>query len=230
MTRGRRRRSGSRRRRSFATRCGPFRRCSDRQQKMATTELGHRDVFGMKLGPGGAVVQVFQVRRGRVVERIELGTEAAIGRRRPRPDVLDAAIQQFYELRDGAAGDPRADRAGRTRGARGLAVGRRRPQVRIVDAAARREARPGRPGHAQCGARAIRRGSIRRHDGAVRRARDARSPCWRCRRCRGASSASTSRRFRAARRWRRWWSAKTAGCARRLPEVPHSRPEPRGRC
>ncbi len=51
----------------------------DRQQKMATTELGHRDVFGLKLGPAGAVVQVFEVRRGRVVERVELGTEAGIG-------------------------------------------------------------------------------------------------------------------------------------------------------
>jgi excinuclease ABC subunit C len=71
----------------------------DRQQKMATTELGHRDVFGMKLGPAGAVVQVFQVRWGRVVERVELGTETPVvggG----EGDVLTAAIQQFYELRD----------------------------------------------------------------------------------------------------------------------------------
>src|SRR5713101_8835439 len=50
----------------------------DRQQKMATAELGHRDVFGLKLGPAGAVIQVFQVRSGRVVERVELGTEDAI--------------------------------------------------------------------------------------------------------------------------------------------------------
>src|SRR5688572_45920 len=78
----------------------------DRQQKMATTELGHRDVFGMKLGPGGAVVQVFQVRRGRVVERVELGTEAALaGAGEPEApgggesDVLEAALQQFYEIR-----------------------------------------------------------------------------------------------------------------------------------
>src|SRR5262245_39992327 len=49
----------------------------DRQQKMATTELGHRDVFGVKIGPAGAVVQVFLVRSGRVVERIELDTETA---------------------------------------------------------------------------------------------------------------------------------------------------------
>src|SRR5262249_35938170 len=50
----------------------------DRQQKRATAEFGQRDVFGLKLGPAGAVVFVFQVRNGRVVERIELGTEAAV--------------------------------------------------------------------------------------------------------------------------------------------------------
>jgi excinuclease ABC subunit C len=70
----------------------------DRQQKMATTELGHRDVFGLKLGPAGAALQVFQVRSGRVVERIELGTEDAIVGSRDG-EVLAAAIQQFYELR-----------------------------------------------------------------------------------------------------------------------------------
>jgi len=76
----------------------------DRQQKMATAELGHRDVFGLKLGPAGAVIQVFQVRSGRVVERIELGTEEAIagsfGKGGPGDgEVLAAAIQQFYEVR-----------------------------------------------------------------------------------------------------------------------------------
>ena len=82
----------------------------DRQQKMATTELGHRDVFGMKIGPAGAVVQVFQVRRGRVVERVELITEAALTEVACAPgaagpggiderDVIEAALQQFYELR-----------------------------------------------------------------------------------------------------------------------------------
>src|SRR5437763_9079266 len=30
----------------------------DRQQKMATAELGHRDVFGLKLGPAGVVIEV----------------------------------------------------------------------------------------------------------------------------------------------------------------------------
>ena len=70
----------------------------DRQQKMATAELGHRDVFGLKLGPAGVAIQIFQVRSGRVVERIELGTEeAVIGAN--DGEVLEAAIQQFYELR-----------------------------------------------------------------------------------------------------------------------------------
>jgi excinuclease ABC subunit C len=70
----------------------------DRQQKMATAEFGHRDVFGLKLGPAGAVVFVFQVRNGRVVERIELGTEAAVAGG-GESAVLGAALQQFYELR-----------------------------------------------------------------------------------------------------------------------------------
>jgi excinuclease ABC subunit C len=70
----------------------------DRQQKMATTELGHRDVFGLKLGPAGALVQVFLVRSGRVVERIALEAETAVGGGHPAA-VMAAAIQQFYELR-----------------------------------------------------------------------------------------------------------------------------------
>ena len=71
-----------------------------RQQKMASAELGDRDAFGLKVGAAGAAVQVFQVRHGRVVERIELVTEAAS---HPAPggelDVLQAAVQQFYEDR-----------------------------------------------------------------------------------------------------------------------------------
>lgn len=69
----------------------------ERQQKMAGTELGDRDVFGVKVGVAGAVVQVFVVRGGRVVERIELSslaTEAEVG----EAAVLEAAIQQYYEV------------------------------------------------------------------------------------------------------------------------------------
>ena len=97
-----------------------------RQQKMASPEFGDRDAFGLKLGPAGAVVQIFQMRRGRVVERTELVTDPGVlgtpasdstaacpdngsgeadaaGQERPDPlpelaesDVLEAALQQFY--------------------------------------------------------------------------------------------------------------------------------------
>jgi len=79
-----------------------------RQQKMASVEFGDRDAFGLKAGPAGASVQVFQVRHGRVVERIELVTDS--GERAADPasaersslelDVLQAAVQQFYEDRE----------------------------------------------------------------------------------------------------------------------------------
>src|SRR6478752_7210501 len=46
-----------------------------RQQKMTSMEMGDRDAFGLKLGPAGAVVQIFQMRGGRVIERVELVSE-----------------------------------------------------------------------------------------------------------------------------------------------------------
>jgi excinuclease ABC subunit C len=72
-----------------------------RQQKMASAELGDRDAFGVKLGPAGAIVQIFQVRSGRVVERVELVTEAGPVRSTELSDadVLLAALQQFYSDR-----------------------------------------------------------------------------------------------------------------------------------
>src|SRR6266849_6960667 len=69
----------------------------DREQKMATTELGHRDVFGLKLGPAGVAIQVFQIRSGRVVERVELETETAVASADEGTAIAEA-IQQFYEL------------------------------------------------------------------------------------------------------------------------------------
>src|SRR5215216_5453166 len=44
----------------------------DRQQKVATAQLGDRDVFGLKVGPSGSALQIFAMRGGRVVERVEL--------------------------------------------------------------------------------------------------------------------------------------------------------------
>jgi len=84
-----------------------------RQQKMASPELGDRDAFGLRIGPAGAVVQIFQMRGGKVVERTELVTEF----RDPQKgapslpdqptgslecDVLQAALQQFYAERTAA--------------------------------------------------------------------------------------------------------------------------------
>ncbi|MBI2829029.1 MAG: excinuclease ABC subunit UvrC [Acidobacteria bacterium] len=70
----------------------------DRQQKVATPELGDRDVFGLKVGPSGSAIQVFAMRGGRVVERVELATEPG-GLAQTDADVLQAAVQQFYEAR-----------------------------------------------------------------------------------------------------------------------------------
>src|SRR5688572_15923678 len=70
----------------------------DRQQKVATAQLGDRDVFGLKVGPSGGTIHVFAMRGGRVVERVELATEPgalASG----ELDVLQATLGQFYELR-----------------------------------------------------------------------------------------------------------------------------------
>ena len=71
-----------------------------RQQKMATPGLGDRDAVAVKSGPAGAVVQVFQMRRGRVVERVEMSSEAISPEIASEPispaDVLEAALQQFY--------------------------------------------------------------------------------------------------------------------------------------
>jgi excinuclease ABC subunit C len=70
---------------------------ADRQQKVATARLVERDVFGVKTGPSGAIVQVFAVRNGRVVERVELAGQAdALG---DEAAVVAAAVGQFYTER-----------------------------------------------------------------------------------------------------------------------------------
>lgn len=68
----------------------------DRQQKMATPRMGDRDAIGVKLGPAGAVVQAFQVRSGRVVDRVELVTNADQARDARLEDLLDRAVMHFY--------------------------------------------------------------------------------------------------------------------------------------
>ena len=70
----------------------------DRQQKVATPGFGDRDVFGVKIGPSGCAIQVFAIRCGRLVERVELATDPG-GVAQDDADVLQAAIQQFYDAR-----------------------------------------------------------------------------------------------------------------------------------
>jgi excinuclease ABC subunit C len=66
----------------------------DRQNKMETPAMGDRDAFGVKVGPAGAVVHVFQMRRGRVVDRAELTTETQAGL--SALEVLEAALRETY--------------------------------------------------------------------------------------------------------------------------------------
>ena len=68
----------------------------DRQQKMATPRMGDRDAIGAKIGPGGAVVQAFQVRAGRVVDRVEMVTNADQARDAKLEDLVEAAVTHFY--------------------------------------------------------------------------------------------------------------------------------------
>ena len=70
----------------------------DRQQKVATAQLGDRDVFGVKVGPSGSAIQVFSMRGGRVIERLELVTDPG-GIAVRDADVLQATLQQYYEMR-----------------------------------------------------------------------------------------------------------------------------------
>jgi excinuclease ABC subunit C len=84
-----------------------------RQQKMAGTSLGDRDAFGIKVGPAGAIVQVFQVRGGKVVERVELASASpevrgptsevrgsiTDARSEAEGEILQAALEQFYSER-----------------------------------------------------------------------------------------------------------------------------------
>ncbi len=77
----------------------------DRQQKVATAQLGDRDVFGIKVGPSGSALQIFAMRGGRVVERVELVTDgeatgaSTVSAGGAEMEVLQAALAQFYDSR-----------------------------------------------------------------------------------------------------------------------------------
>jgi excinuclease ABC subunit C len=68
----------------------------ERQQKLATAGLNDRDVFGVKLGTEGAVVQVFLFRGGRVIDRFELQTGEARAGTTTEAELIELALQQLY--------------------------------------------------------------------------------------------------------------------------------------
>src|SRR5690606_28676342 len=68
----------------------------DRHNRVESPSVGARDAFGVKVGPAGAVVEIFQVRRGRVCDRTELVTDARDLPSADEAEVLRAAIQEFY--------------------------------------------------------------------------------------------------------------------------------------
>jgi excinuclease ABC subunit C len=73
----------------------------DRQQKIASARLGDRDAFGLQLGPAGAVVHVFLMREGRVLERVELAANEGLSG--SAAEILQASLEQFYDDRPAPA-------------------------------------------------------------------------------------------------------------------------------
>ena len=73
----------------------------DRQQKIATVRMGDRDAFGLHTGPAGAVVHVFVMRGGRVLERVELAASEGISG--SAAEILQASVEQFYAERPAPA-------------------------------------------------------------------------------------------------------------------------------
>ncbi len=74
----------------------------DRQQKIATPRLGDRDAFGVKTGTSGSFISIFQMREGRVVDRVELRAEDPFSIHSGGTELLEllvAALQQFYAER-----------------------------------------------------------------------------------------------------------------------------------
>jgi excinuclease ABC subunit C len=72
----------------------------DWRNKMETPSQGDHDAFGVKVGPSGGVIEVFQMRRGRVADRIELVTERGQewleGGVPDERALVGLGLQQFY--------------------------------------------------------------------------------------------------------------------------------------
>ena len=57
-----------------------------------------RDAFGLHMGPAGAVVHVFVMRSGKVMERVELAANEGISG--SAAEILQASVEQFYQQLD----------------------------------------------------------------------------------------------------------------------------------
>ena len=194
-----------------------------RQQKMAGTGLGDRDAFGIKVGPAGAVVQVFQVRGGKV-DRADRARQhggrrtrwtedgRAEGDRVRESDVLQAALEQFYaeraappeihlpiELNPARNRDARrlADRQVRTHRVR-LVVPKRGEKRGLLDLAARNAQVAYQTRFNENGRRALRRARDPARWSSRLPAIPRRIECF---------DISTIQGLKPSRRW---WSAKTA--------------------
>ena len=67
------------------------------RNKMEAPVMGDRDAFGLKAGASGGVVEVFQIRHGRIADRVELVTERTEGAGDlDERALLSIALQQFY--------------------------------------------------------------------------------------------------------------------------------------
>ena len=177
------------------------------RQKMISTEEADQDIVGIVHQGADACVQLFFVRKGRLLGRESFFFERLAGTA-PR-DVLEAFIRQFYAkdvtpppeiLLSEELPEARADGRVARAAARGTGGAPRAP--------ARDEAASSSPWP--------RRTPCSRSRPTSCRAAAAITPCWRsssgrwaCPARRTGSRASTSPRTRAARRWPRWWCGRT---------------------
>ena len=175
-------------------------------QKITTTEIEERDLFGACVEGGRAALQVFSVRDGKVVAR----EGYLLGGVAEPETVLASAIQQFYAQGRYVPREVLVRRRDSRPGAdRSLALGAARHQRAHPRAAA------GREGAAAGAGREATRGSPSTSSGSTR-ASSRRRSCARCATCstsrwsRAASSASTSRTSRARTSWPRWSASRTA--------------------
>src|SRR5262245_59564542 len=120
----------------------------DRQQKIATVRLGDRDAFGLHMGPAGAVVHVFVMRDGRVLERVELAANEGISG--SAAEILQASVEQFYADRPAPAEVHLSSQPEDEEPLEAWLSDPAGPPGRGAGASTRRQARPGRSRGPQC--------------------------------------------------------------------------------